>query len=124
MKLNYFGPKPYLDFVENGTILSYGDDMFDCAEAQKDEQVVIDICLQADGRWQYNVDHNAKRYVANIIIPAKQYNEQIVLDDQGQPVLNEDGTEEIERIPIALNMNQVIGNLWTLQEQNSNEEEI
>jgi hypothetical protein len=125
MKLNYFGPGPYLEFFKNGTVLSRGDDVLDCAARQGDSQAIIDVCMNPAGGLKFGADGDAEAYVANVIIPARQYKTQTVVDGAGSPVLNEDGSEQLEQVVLPLDMGQVVGNLWTIPEQkNENEEEI
>jgi len=124
MKFNYFGPGPYLEFYENGTVLSHGDDVLDCAAQQGDSQVAIDICMDPSGELKFGADGNAEAYIANVIIPARQHKTQTAVDGSGSPVLNEDGSEQLEQVAIPLDMGQVIGNLWTIPEQKNDNEEI
>jgi len=124
MKLNYFGPGPYLEFFENGTVLSHGDNVLDCAAQQEDSQVTVDVCLDPAGELKFGAGGNAEAYVANVIIPAKQYKTQTAVDGEGNPILNEEGAEQIEQVALPLDMGQVIGNLWTLPEQKNENEEI
>ncbi len=124
MKINYFGHGPYLEFAENGTVLSHDGYVLDCAGQQGDSQKTIDVCLTAAGELIFGVKNDAATYVANIIIPARQYKYQTKIDGDGNPVLNEDGSEQIEQIPIPLSMERVIGNLWTIPEHKNESEEI
>lgn len=124
MKLNYFGPGPYLEFFENGTVLSHGDDVLDCAAKQEDSQVTIDVCLNPAGELRFGADGDAEAYVANVIIPARQYREQVLRDENGNAVLDSEDKEQIECVALPLDMGQVIGNLWTTPKQKNENEEI
>jgi hypothetical protein len=124
MKLNYFGPGPYLEFFENGTVLSHGEDLFDCAAKQEDSQVSIDVCMNAAGELKFSADGDAEAYVANVIIPARQYKSQGSVDGDGNPVLNQDGSQQVEQVALPLDMGQVVGNLWTIPEQKNESEDI
>jgi len=122
MKKNYFGPGPYLEFEETGTVLSHGSDAVDCALVQASEQVVVDVCMDGAGRLQFGVD-GAQAYVANIIIPGKQFTDQVVRDTDGVPILDDNGAEQTEQVAVPMDMVQVTGNLWTLPEQTTNNDE-
>ncbi|NDY73995.1 hypothetical protein DO021_19705 [Desulfobacter hydrogenophilus] len=113
MELNRFGSGPYLAFTEEGTVLSHGDSIVDCAAWQADDQVTVDVCMDADGKLKFGVE-DARVYVANIVIPGKQYVDQTLVDAEGVPMLDENGMEQLERVALPLDMGQVIGNLWTL----------
>lgn len=123
MKMNYYGPGPYLEFEESGTVLSHGSDTIDCAAIQAPEQVVVDICMDAQGCLQFGIG-GASVYVANLVIPAKKYEDRVLVDDEGEAVLNDSGSEHIERAAIDLDMEQVVGNLWTLPPSTNNSEGI
>ncbi len=116
MKIKRFGDPPFLEFFENGTVLSREDKTIDCAQLQEDSQVTIDICMDEMGELIFGTK-DAAAYVANVIIPAKQYIEQVKCDENGAPVLDENDEEQMEKVAMPLDMGQVIGNLWTLPAQ-------
>lgn len=118
MKFNYFGPGPYLEFFRNGTVLSHDEHIIDCAALQGDSQVTVDVCMDPAGNLTLGAGGISSAYVAQVIIPAKQYQEQVVRDKDGNPVPGEDGSEQIERVAIPLDMDQVIANLWAMPVRN------
>jgi hypothetical protein len=121
MKLNYFGKGPFLEFFENGSVLSHGEHTIDCARLQDDSQVIVDVCMDGNGDLTLGADGSAATYVANVIIPARQYQEQVVLDENDNPVPGDDGQEQIKRVALELDMGQVTGNLWTMPVLNKEE---
>jgi len=115
MKTNYFGPPPYLSFFENGSVLSHEDQILDCAAAQQDVQTVIDVCMTPYGTLLFGTNDKSCAYVANVIIPGRQFTSHVVID--------KDGEEHEELVAMPLDMNQVTGNLWTLPAQTTKDSE-
>lgn len=79
--------------------LTLGDDelTLNLSKYERDEEVEIDVCIDEDGLL--TVGQLSKYYVANIIVPARQY-------------------EDDERtIPVAFDMDKVTLILWALEVQ-------
>ena len=94
------GPK--IDFEQSGTKLFFGDDeiMINCAKYQKDWPVDVDICSDRYGNLAIGAD-SGMRYVAQIAIPAAQYEEP------------EEGDED-PPAKIPLDMGDVVLTLWSI----------
>lgn len=98
------GPK--IEYEQSGTRLYFGDDeiMINAAKYQKDWPVSIDICKGRDGNLTIGTE-SASRYVAQVEIPAAQYEE--TTEGEG-----DDLTTARELIP--LNMGDVTLILWSI----------
>mgnify|MGYP007101836376 CR=1 FL=1 len=94
------GPK--IPYEVNGTVITFDDELsLELSEYQKDDPVHKDICYDADGDLQIGTK-GAKRYVAELDIPARQY----------ETVLDEDNNEVQE--PKPLDMDEVTLTLWAI----------
>lgn len=95
-----------INYAVNGSKIVLDDTIsVNLAKFQKDNDNEIDVCLDEDmelttglGRW----------YVANIIIPAKEYK----LVDAGTK--DKDGNEMFNKVAQPLNMDEVTLVLWAL----------
>jgi hypothetical protein len=105
MKFTVMGPGPHVDLEISGAAAVVGGSVaIDCAERQKDHQVVIDVRatngVLAEGAGE--------AFVASFIIPPRVYSEAISdteIDDDGRPLMT--------REPVALDGNSVEVRLWT-----------
>lgn len=88
-----------IEWEQSGTRLYFGDDelMLNTAKYQKDWPVSVDICKDRAGNLTIGTE-SALRYVAQVEIPATQY--------------NDDGTNR-EKLPI--NMGDVTLTLWSIE---------
>ncbi|MGL5714167.1 MAG: hypothetical protein ACRCX2_14195 [Paraclostridium sp.] len=80
--------------------------MVDLARYQKDEEQVIDICIDNNEMLSMGL---TGWYVANIVIPPKQYD----LVENG---VDENNNPKYEKVAKALNMDEVTLHLWALPE--------
>ena len=77
----------------------------DLAQEQEDEEKTIDICLNKNGELVIGVDN---WYIANITIPAAEYDFQ----DNGET--DEQGNIVYEKVKKPLNTDNVVLDLWAL----------
>jgi hypothetical protein len=78
--------------------------MVDLARYQKDEEMVIDICIDNNDILSMGL---TGWYVANVVIPPKQYD----LVENG---VDENNNPRYDRVTKPLNMDEVTLYLWTL----------
>jgi len=93
-----------IDFEQMGTKIFFGDDeiMVNVAKYQKDESNTIDIVIARDGTLAIGADSGI-RYAAQIEIPANEYN-----------YIENEETEETERVKVPLDMADVTLRLWSI----------
>lgn len=93
----------------NGTVLTVGDVSIDLQERQKDVQKVIDICL--DNQLETMREGLGAWYVANIIIPPKQY----TIQPSGEK--DENDNDIMKEVEMPIDTSQVELRLWGLPPQ-------
>lgn len=95
-----------IDFEQLGSKLIFDDMlMINCEKYQKDFDLSIDIVRTASGNLSIGADNGVK-YVAQIYIPAAQYED--AKND------NDDNTQNTPRVKKALDMSNVILRLWSI----------
>lgn len=103
-KLTFMGDASVADFSIAGSIVTVAGVVIDCAERQGDDEHHIEI-RQRQGTVAESADG---AYVAIIVIPARRYNE-VAADDEAPA----------ERLPLPLDSNAVIVQLWPFVPQPS-----
>ncbi len=112
------GPK--IPYSVRSTKITFDDDLtINLAKREKDDPVHIDICADRDGELVIGAAAG-RRYVAEIDIPARRYEEQpdpepapdLEEPDEGEP--DEGGTAPV---PIPLDMDLVTLSLWAIEEE-------
>lgn len=93
----------------SGTELTVGDVTIDLQEKQRTVQRVIDICL--DNQLETMQEGLGAWYVANVIIPPKQY----TLQSTGEK--DENGDDITEEVELPIDVSQVELRLWGLPQQ-------
>jgi len=95
------GPK--IEYEQDGTRIYFGDDeiMINCAKYQKDWPLSLDICKDRGGNLTIGTE-SALRYVAQLEIPAAEY------EEHGEG-------EEATREKLPLDMSEVTLTLWSLE---------
>lgn len=102
-----FGPKiPYTVNVKKTSICFDDDLTINLSKRERDDPVHIDICTDRDGELVIGAAAG-RRYVAEIDIPARRY------EEQPEP---EEGTEGGAPVPIPLDMDLVTLSLWAIEE--------
>jgi hypothetical protein len=102
--------QPVADFSISGAVVTISGAAVDCAVAQDDTQVVVNIMRDKSGVTAINGKTGA--YLAQIFIPAKQYHDQLSIDAEGRPVLDANGNQITNRVALPLDPNAVAVTLW------------
>lgn len=94
----------------SGTKIIFGDDelMVNLKSRERDEVVTLDICKDTQDGLTVGVNTEAREYVAQITIPAREY--EIV--DTGEQ--DEDGNPIMERTALPFDMKKCTLTLWAL----------
>lgn len=92
------------------TKIIFGDDdlMVNIKNRERDEEVTLDICKDTQDGLTVGVNTEAREYVAQVIIPAREY--EIV--DTGEK--DEDGKAITKREPVPFDMKKCTLVLWAL----------
>ncbi|QIB26114.1 hypothetical protein [Caloranaerobacter azorensis] len=95
-----------INYSVDGTKLTLNDEMtLDLGKYERDFPVHIDICTNKFGFLSFGL---SEKYVAQIDIPAREYQEvQNGTDEEGNP--------KIEMVPVAFDMDKVKLTLWSLE---------
>lgn len=104
------GPK--IEHSTKGTKLNLNDEMIlDLARYERDFDVHIDICENWAGMLTMGI---ADRYVAQIDIPARQYNEiEVNSEEELEEGTAEEGNTILEAVPFS--MANVTLTLWAIE---------
>lgn len=113
-------PGKYLAYRVSGTekiVLGDDDLTIKLSSRERDEEVTLDITLDNDQGLMMGTGGNAKSYVAQVIIPARQYEEQeqegvIGYDDENGQVK---GTVKV-RVPLPFDISRCTLVLWGMEE--------
>jgi hypothetical protein len=91
----------------NGVKITIGDTVIDCSEYQEDTEKRIDIFMNQDGMISIG---SGDLYVANIVIPPKQYTEYPTgeVDEGGNPI--------VQKEEIPLDSAKIILTLWPVKD--------
>lgn len=94
----------------SGSKVFFGDDelMVNLKTRERDEEVTIDICKDTQDGLTVGVNTEAREYVAQVTIPAREY--EIV--DTGQQ--DKDGNPIMERRALPFDMKKCTLTLWAL----------
>lgn len=94
----------------SGSKIFFGDDelMVNLKTRERDEEVTLDICKDTQDGLTVGVNTEAREYVAQVTIPAREY--EIV--DTGQE--DEDGNPITERRALPFDMKKCTLTLWAL----------
>ena len=104
--------KPHIDYaLSSGKKITFGDDelTINLAARERDEKVILDICIDADGGIVIGVGGSAQRYAAQIEIPARRYD---IIEDG-----TDENTEEVREIPVPIDFDMSLCTLilWELE---------
>lgn len=103
---------PY-EIMGNNIDFNDGDLMFNVAKKERDYEVILDICQDYTGGLVMGADAG-DRYVAQVVIPARQYKETEVEDpgyhDEGM------GGQTMTRLdPVPFSMDRCELRLWEME---------
>lgn len=97
-----------IDFEQIGTKLIFDDMlMINCEKYQKDFDITIDIVSTLFGDLTFGAE-NGNKYVAQVMIPAAQYDD--VKNDDGEDIQS----QNMSRVKKPLNMSDVTLRLWSI----------
>lgn len=106
------------EVIGNTLSLNDGDTIINLKKREKDFDVHIDFCFDEYGMLINGVSAGAQKYVAQIDIPARKYNE--VTEDN--PDFNEDEDESetnhktiTKQVAVLFSMDNVTLTLWELE---------
>ena len=106
------GPK--IPYSVRTTKITFDDDLtINLAKRERDDPVHIDVCADRDGEMVIGAAAG-RRYVAEIDIPARRYEEQSEQGEQGEGEPEGEGTAPV---PIPLDMSLVTLSLWAIEEE-------
>ena len=99
-----------IPYEVSGTKIIFGDDelMVNCKSRERDYAVTLDVCKDTADGLTVGVNTEAREYVAQVTIPARQYEEV----DTGEE--DEDGKPIKERVPLPFDMKKCTLTLWAL----------
>ena len=121
MKVTYLPEdgKNFIPYEITGKIVSFndGDLMFDVSKKERDYEVVIDICQDYTGGLVMGT-LEGQRYVAQLVVPAREYTE----TEKENPGYNPEAEEEtresptyIDRQPVPFDIEKCELRLWEME---------
>jgi hypothetical protein len=124
MQVEILGDGKTAAYEINGTIVKVVDINgsymeIDCNAIQEDSAVIVDICRDGAGNLVNGIK-DAISYVASITIPPHEKYEQPKLNEDGEPIIDENGNQVYEVVVSPINMGKVRLTLWPLAMQVSN----
>lgn len=93
-----------------------GDLMFNVSKKERDYEVVIDICQDYTGALVMGTD-SGERYVAQLIVPAREYIETTTVNPDYDPE-NEESMESptiTNKEPVPFDINKCELRLWDME---------
>lgn len=110
--------KNFIPYEVSGKNIDFndGDLMFNVSKKERDYEVVIDICQDYTGGLVMGTD-TGDRYVAQVIIPEREYTEEEIENPNYDPEA-EGGTESpiiIKRVPVPFSMDRCELRLWEME---------
>lgn len=102
--------QPVADFSVNGAVITVAGAAVDCAAKQTDSQVIVNVMMDKTGTAKINAKNGA--YLAQIFIPARQYQDQPIVDAAGNPVPDGLGNPTSNRVALPLDPNAIAVILW------------
>lgn len=109
----------HIEYVTTKKSITFGDEdlMLNLRNREQDEDVMIDICMDRDGYLLVGCD-SAHRYVAQVQIPARKYNE-VEMDnpdyDPEKPAGEDNPEKIITREPVAFDTKNCTIYLYALE---------
>lgn len=108
----------FIPYEVMGKIVSFNDSelMFDASKKERDYEVVIDICQDYTGGLVMGAS-SGERYVAQLVIPAREYTETESANPEYDPEA-EEGTESptiTTREPVPFDIDNCELRLWEME---------
>lgn len=121
MKVTYLpedGTK-FIPFEVMGKIVSFndGDLMFDVSKKERDYEVVIDICQDYTGALVMGATEG-ERYVAQLVVPEREYIETTMENPDYDPEADMEGMESstiTTREPVPFDIEKCELRLWEME---------
>lgn len=109
----------HIDYQVSSKKITFGDDelTINLASRERDYEAVLDICLDTEDGLVIGVGENAKRYVAQVVIPARAYEivegEAVIEAGEGQ----QEGEERRQAVsvPVPFDMQKCTLILWKME---------
>lgn len=103
-------PGQHIEYATTTKKITFGDDelSINLAAKERDYEVSMDICIDADGGIVIGTGGRAQKYAAQVIIPARRYD---VIED-GE---DENGEHREVPVPIEFDMSLCTLILWGLE---------
>lgn len=102
--------QPVADFSVSGSVVTVAGAAVDCAAQQADAQVIVNIMRDKTGATKINGKTGS--YLAQVVIPSRQYHDQPAVDAAGNPILDTQGNPGINRVALPLDPNSIAVTLW------------
>ena len=111
--------KNFIPYEVTGKIVSFndGDLMFDVSKKERDYEVIIDICQDYTGGLVMGTSEG-QRYVAQLVVPAREYTETEKENPRYNPEAEEETMESptyIDRQPVPFDIEKCELRLWELE---------
>lgn len=99
-----------IHYEVSGTKIVFGDDelMVNCKSRERDYEVTLDVCKDTADGLTVGVNTEAREYVAQVTIPAREYK----FVDTGEK--DENDNLITERVPLPFDMKKCTLTLWAL----------
>ncbi len=110
----------HIEYTTTKKSITFGDEdlMINLKNREQDEDVMIDICMDLNKTLVIGAGANAHRYVAQVLIPARQYNEVEVdnPDYDSSKEISEENPEKITQLePVEFNVKNCTIYLYALE---------
>lgn len=89
------------------------------ASRERDYETVLDICLDTEDGLVIGVGENAKKYVAQVVIPARAYEtvEGEVVMEMGEGQQEGEGRYQTVSVPVPFDMKKCTLILWKMEDK-------
>lgn len=109
----------HIDYQVTSKKITFGDDelTINLASRERDYETVLDICLDTEDGLVIGVGENAKKYVAQVVIPAREYEtvEGEVVMEMGERQQEGEGRYQTVSVPVPFDMNKCTLILWKME---------
>ena len=105
-------PGKHIEYTVKGEKITFGDEELTVklSAKERDEKVVVDICMDKDKGIMMGTGGAARSYAAQVEIPPRRYEEQ----DSGQK--DENGRNIMVPVPLPFDMSRCTLILWGQEE--------
>lgn len=107
----------HIDYEVSTKKITFGDDELtvNIESRERDYEVLLDICKDSQDGLVIGVGDNAKKYVAQVVIPAREYElvEGEAVSMEGQQ--SEEGKKQMVSVPLPFDMKKCTLILWKVE---------